>query len=449
MGWLDKLEADAEVKSGLRINYIDESTGFWSPYGQGIPSGLSPYARDVGDGLWSNVVMGPVRWIMRNFTEANAVVQVKRNDLWEYTEDHPLELKLANPNPYYGDDLLWQATVLSYCLDGNGYWQKVRNVFGDVLGYWYLPHYRMEAKWPQDGSTFISHYEYTPLDGGKPIVLPVSDVVHFRFGLDPENPRYGLSGVKTLLREIYTDEEASNFSAAILKNMGVPGGVISPASDKMTPRKDEVDYMKQYMKDKFTGKNRGEWFVTGIPTSIQQFGFDPQALMLGNVRDITEERVCAILGIPAAVVGFGSGLQQTKVGATMRELRKEAWDSCLRPMQNSMAKQGSKQLLPDFVSQLRRFRLRFDTSDFAASQEEESEKAERLGKLAERGLLSVDVVQEHLGFTVDPKRKGIYLGPPPATNDLPPEPSADEPDNQLLSAIKGRLNGHVPTGSEN
>jgi hypothetical protein len=109
-------------------------------------------------------------------------------------------------------------------------------------------------------------------------------------------------------------------------------------------------------------------------------------------------------------------------------------------MQNDMAKQLGSQVLPDFVTQLRRFRVRFDTSDFAASQEEESEKATRIGTLVEKGILRVDRAQEMLGFEVDPTRQ-VYLGPAPA----PTEPSSltepSDPADDLL-AIRERVNGN-------
>src|SRR5690606_1589441 len=193
-----------------------------------------------------------------------------------------------------------------------------------VIGMWYMPHFLVEPKWPADGSAFITHYEYRPDPGGKPINLLPRDVVHFRFGLDPRNVRTGMTAVKPLLRAVFTAEEAANFSASSLRNMGVPGGVIAPKSSESLPSKEDVKAMKEYMKSAFTGNQRGEWLVLGTPTETSAFGFDPQALMLGNLRDIAEERVCAALGVPAAVVGFGSGLQSTKVGATMKELRKEA-----------------------------------------------------------------------------------------------------------------------------
>src|SRR3546814_12138577 len=58
---------------------------------------------------------------------------------------------------------------------------------------------------------------------------------------------------------------------------------------------------------------------------------------LSAARDVAEERVCALLGIPAAVVGFGAGLQTAKVGATMGELRTLAWTNGVLPSARSLA----------------------------------------------------------------------------------------------------------------
>src|SRR5690606_3556001 len=142
------------------------------------------------------------------------------------------------------------------------------------------------------------------------------------------NPRKGLSPLKSVLREVVTDEEAAKFSAYILRNMGVPGGVIAPKNTDRPPKPEDVQGMKESMQN-FRGHQRGAGPAVGGPTEVYQFGCDPTRLMLGPLRDISEERVCAILGVPAAVVGFGSGLQSTKVGATMRELVRLARVNCI------------------------------------------------------------------------------------------------------------------------
>jgi HK97 family phage portal protein len=382
--------------------------------GGSLPRTFYNYGRDVGQGYDSNVIMAPIFWIMRTFTEAHAEVESKTNGIWRHVdEDAPpaaLERLIDKPNDFYGGDALWKATCISYSLQGEGFWRKERNRFGDVLHLWYTPHWLIEPKWPQDGSQFITHYDYRPT-GGPAIPLAPRDVIHFRFGLDPRDTRRGFAPLKPLLREVFTDDEAAAFSAKILENMGVPGLVVSPKDASFRPTDQDVEKMKTG----FTGDNRGSTVVTKGPTDVKQFGFDPQALNVSGLRDVSEERVCACLGLPSAVVGFGSGQQSTGVGATMRELRRLAWVQCLTPMQKSLARQLTEQLLPDFVSQTRRFRVRFDTSDVSIFQEEAELMANRVATLVQAGLLRVDRGQEMLGLEVDEARK-IYLQP---SNSMP------------------------------
>lgn len=391
-------------------------------------SGLLPrsdynYGHDIKEGLDSNVIMAPVFWVMRTFVEAQLVVQSKRaRDMWENRPDHDLEILIDEPNPFYGGDALWQATVISYILDGNGYWLKMRNRYGEVVQLWYAPHWAIRPKWAhEDGAAFISHYEYSP-GGTVTQMLDPRDVVHFRFGIDPRNPRMGLGCLRPLLREVFSDEEAAAFSATILTNMGVPGLIISP-EEPMT--KEQAEEFHAHIQAHHTGDARGGTLVLGRKAGVHSFGHDPNKLMLANLRDITEERVCATIGIPAAVVGFGSGLQSTKVGATMRELMKAAWTTCLIPMQTSMGKQVTTSLLPDFVSQKRMFRAAFDRTNVSALQEEQSEKTNRAATLVGAGILRVDRAQEMCGLEVDSTQQ-VYLRPTasqPVGDDGEPIPS--------------------------
>lgn len=408
------------------------------------------------NGLQSNVLMSPVMWVMRAFTEAQLVAQVRRQDsgggiIWERSVDHAIETLVDKPNAFYDGDALWKGTALSYVINGNGYWRKIRNAFGEPIELWYIPHWLIRPVWPSDGSVFISHYEVTT-GIGEPLKLPPRDVVHFRFGIDPENPRLGLSPLQAILREVLTDDEASKFSQQILQNMGVPGLVISPEKgSNYKPNPDEIKRLQAYFDQSHAGDRRGMALVLGGATNVAQFGFDPNKLMLPNLRDISEERVCAAIGVPAAVVGFGSGLQSTKVGATMRELVKLAWVQCVTPMQTSMGRQLTAQLLPDFVSQTRRFRARFDTSEVSAFQEEAKAEAERVALLVREGILRVDRAQHVLGLEVDPSR-AVYLKSEvtpkpeePKPNEPEPTDGDDEEDDEkddvqkLLRAIAGRL----------
>jgi len=365
-----------------------------------MPRSNYNYKRDVGDGFGSSVVMAPVLWIARTFPEAPLCVEFNN----ELERDHDLVQLINKPNPYYSGHILMMATIISFNTDGNGYWIKIRNSQRKVIQLWYAPHWMMEPKWPEDGSDFISHYEYMP--NGVKIKIEREDVVHFRYGLDPQNTRKGLSPLASLLREVFTDDEAANYTAMLLKNCGVPGLVISPAGEgAVSP--DDAQATKDWFKKHTTGDRRGEPLVMRSKTEVKQFAFSPKDMELGNLRDIPEERVCAILGIPAAVVGFGTGLQQTKVGATMKEMRELAYEGCIIPMQRLIASEMDSQILSDFDTR-RGAKTKYDLSKVRVLQEDQNKLAERLGALTESGLITVAEARGELGYEIKPEHE-IYL----------------------------------------
>ncbi len=412
------------------LSIIADSTGFVSS--SLIRSGIT--TPETNRGLYASVVMAPVMWIQRTFTEAELVIQRRTGDgVWERVEDHPVETLIADPNDQYDGDALWKATALSYVMAGNAYWWKIRNAFGEVIELWYLPHWMVTPLSPPDGlgmtsSRVISVYHVSMGLNG-PVYISPRDIVHFRFGLDPLDTRLGLPPLRSVWREIESDMEASEFSQTVLQNMGVPGLILSPKDSASTPTPDQLKELRDYLKGAASGGNRGANLVFGKPTDVVQLGFDPNKVNLAATRDIAEERVCAILGIPAAVVGFGAGLQSTKVGATMRELVKAAWVQCLIPMQKTLSRQVTAQLLPDFVAQTRRFRARFDMTEASSFQEEFDLRVTSVTKLVASGVLRVDRAQQMLGLEVDNTRD-VYLIPtatPQVDPSTPPVDPATQP----------------------
>ncbi len=373
-----------------------------------LPATKIDFAAKVGDGLGSSVLAAPLNWIARNFPQAVPVVdEIEENEQWERVPRHPMVELLRRPNDFYSGHTMFAALSIDLSW-GNAYLLKIRNEADEVIQLWYVPRGQLVARWPRDGSKFISHYEYT-VGGSRQTNVRPEDVIHFRFGLDPRDPRMGLSQLGALMREVYTDDEAANFAGSILRNMGIIGVVISP-KEGGTASKEDVKELKNYMKEAFTGDRRGEMMALGSPTDVNVMQYSMQGFDVSPIRDIAEERVCAALGIPAAVVGFGTGLQQTKVGATMKEMRKMAWEDGIIPMQGAMAEDLEQQLLPDFEEDTSKTRVQFDTSNVAALQEEEEVKHEKIRKDVAAGILKVSQGQALLGYPVDPDRE-VYLQP--------------------------------------
>jgi len=346
--------------------------------------GRNEMTRSVGDGLEHNVLMSPIMWAGRMFPEGRLCVRVEQDDGEAKTDrGHDMVRLVRKPNPFYDGDALWMATLVSYFIAGEAYWLKVRGAGGRPGELWYAPHWMMT---PQgDEKTFITHYDYS-CGSGMPIPLDPSSVIHFRFGLDPRDPRHGMPPLRPLLQEVFSDSEAAALVSALLRNRGVPGLLISPDKDVSIEPGDGTE-LSDYVDDRTSGANRGKALVLTAATKVQQFGFSPSDMDMSALRNVSEERVCAGLGIRAVVVGFGAGLEQTKVGATMKEEVKLSWTGCLLPTQRNMAQTLTNQLLSDFKADPRA-EAAFDNSEVEALREDRASLTESAARAFTAGIIT-------------------------------------------------------------
>ena len=316
------------------------------------------YQKLIGDGGRSDIVMACVHWLMRTFPESPPYVERRTGEKKERLPDHKMLDLLENPNPYYSGIALWQGALLSYTINGNAYWLKIRNGIGRVMELWWVPHWMMDPQADAGSDQLITHYEYRP--SGRTIRVDPEDVVHFRFGLDPGNPRKGLSQLAAVMRELYTDAEASVWTASLLRNGGAPGVVVSPKGERSVSP-DARDEIQTLMDERFTGENRGRTLVFRRDTNVTQFGFNPQQMSLKDLTRIPEERVTAQLNIPAIVAGLGAGLDRSTF-ANMAEAREMAYESNIIPTQRSFAVTLKNSILSEFETDMSRYRIGFDLS---------------------------------------------------------------------------------------
>lgn len=364
-----------------------------------LPRSHRDYLKSVGDGTASSTVMAPLLWIARTFPEAPpSIWRLLDDGTEEQDKQHELLRRLVRPNPFYSGAILWMATLIDWCVDGNAYWLKVRSGTGEVKELWWTPSLLLEPV--GDETNFIIHYVYRPGDG-REVKLDPEDVVHFRYGLDPEDPRRGRSPLKSVLREVFTDDEAASFTAALLSNMGVPGLVVSPEGDHQVGD-DDVKATKAYVQEEFGGDRRGAPLVMSGPTKVQQFGFSPEQLSLKALRRIPEERVTAVLGVPAIVAGLGAGLDRSTF-ANYAEAREAAYESNIIPAQRILAEDIRFQLLTDFEEDPWGWRVGFDLSDVRVLQEDRNKLAERVEILYRGGLMKRAEGRREMGLEAGPE----------------------------------------------
>ena len=362
-----------------------------------MPGTRINYQKDVVPML-NSAVAATVMWIALNLPEAPLAVWDEDADGNEsVVTGHRVTELLRRPNPHYGGANMMFVTLLEFLVTGNSYWVKERGGDKTVKYLWWVPGRYIEPKAPSQASTeFLTGYEYRP-SGNEPLLVETEDVVHVKYGLDPDNPRKGLGPLASLIREIYTDDMASNFTASLMRNGGMPGTLFTPGKD-ITLSDAQRAQAKSRWEQEFQGDQQGGVLVAASDAKVQQVGHDPDKLNLSAIRAIPEERVTAVLGIPAAVVGLGTGLEQTKVGATLAEMREQAWENRLIPMGRMIAEQVEDQLLRDFDEDTN---LAFDLRKVRVLQTDEDKLHQRIREDVKAGVIKINQAQAMMGLDPD------------------------------------------------
>lgn len=415
----------------------------YGAYGGLLPRTRYDYNRDVGQGLSSSAVLACLGWIMRNFPHAPMRIR-KRNPDKTLTDIPPddsgpgaMLALLDDPNEFYDGLLMKMALIVDYASTGNAYLVKQRNDSDRVIALYWVPKILMRPRWylnpdPAQGQTgYIDWYEYNP--NGTPLRLPRSEVIHWRDGIDPRDGRSGLSKLAALAREIFTDEEASNFSATLLANLGVPGVVIAPkdTGSASTNRITDPEKVKEQFMLKFGGDKRGEPLILTSPADVTTLSFNPQQMSLKDLRRLPEERISGVLGIAAIVAGLGAGLDHATY-TNYPEAREASYEERIVVDHASFAAVIKKQLLPEFVGDVKPYVLDHDYSDVRALQEDQDKVWKRNTDALLAGGITRRIFKLNVGEEPDDNDDVYYL--PIAVGVV----NADEPPPELESEINPR-----------
>lgn len=401
------------------------------------------------DGDFNSAVFACLMTLCTAYTEPPPrVIRTKADSNITAVTDSPMVKLLNKPTPEgelsFDELMFW--TGWAKHTDGNAYWIKVRSgdaLTGNVIELWPVSPTLIKPFTELDergrAKDWISYYklQVTP---GRFEPVPKENVIHFRLGLDPKDLRYGLSPLKRLIRQITSDGEADEYSNALLRNYAIPGLVVIPGQGEELDR-ETAERISTSMSEKFSGRNRGKTAVISRHGDIKQFGFTPKDLDISSMHRIPEERIAAVIGVPAILAGLGSGLDRGTYN-NARELREFFTEQKLVPEWRSNAARLNASLTRDFHSNPA-VTVEFDISNVRALQEDEGEKYERLnfGVQGIRQWISVNEARADVGL--DPQEGGDDLemvapAPvlPPQFNQPPDE--NDEGDEKSLKQIKAR-----------
>jgi HK97 family phage portal protein len=323
------------------------------------------------------------------FSEPPLSVYLKTQEGDEYVDKHPAAILLENPNPNMTASLMNNYIVTSVAVSGDAFLLKLRNESGAVIQLIPLLPEMVEVK----GNTeqLITKYEYKQ-KGNTMTILP-EDMIHLRERIDPRNHRRGLSPLRSVMVEVLGDAAASQMGAALVKNTGVPSVVISPKND-LSMTSDEAENIAEVFGRRFGGENRGRPLViSGGEVDIKTLSFSPKDLEIGKLRYINEERISAVLGVPAILAGLGAGLERATY-SNAKELREFFTEQKLIPMWNHFANEFTKQLLLQDFEDNTDYCFKYDLSNVRALSQDEDATMQRVVTGFNAGFVTVNEARQ-------------------------------------------------------
>jgi HK97 family phage portal protein len=246
---------------------------------------------------------------------------------------HPAARILAQPNPYTTTFRLMRDTVTDLGVYGNAYWLKLRD-----QGSYELLRLPPEEVTPR-GRLIPLAYEWQWPEGGHRVLLPPSEVIHFRHYA-------GMSPIEALRPVMAEAIAATEYRAAFWKNAARLSGWIQRPKDAPRWTAEQAQTFKQDIARYRPGNDLaggtpvledGMEFVQNTATAR-----DSQYM---EMRKASREEAAALYHMPPAMVG----LLDAQGYGSVREQHKALYQDALGPWFAMIEQELALQFLTDFA----------------------------------------------------------------------------------------------------
>ena len=409
------------VDEQKRINFFRDGDSLYNNnnFLQGWNSKAGAFdVSSMGNGASNSAVVACLQTLGMSFSEATLMVkEYDKDGLQQELINHPFTMLMRRPNPYMSGDIVQQYIINAMHVSGDAYLIKQKNNAGQLVALYPLMPENVTPK--GNDNELITHYEYDT--NTKSVLVTPQDMVHIRLGLDQTNHRQGFAPLRSVLREIYGDESAGQMATALLANSGVPNVVISPKQD-FGLTETEAEQVQRAFKQKVGGKNRGMPLVLSGSMDVKKMAFSPTELDIGTLRRVPEERISAVLGVPAILAGLGAGLDRATY-SNASELREFFTESKLIPLWKQISEELTQQVLLRDYEITDGTSAEYDFSDVRALQTDQDALYTRMNVGVQGGWITIKEAREEVGLPVDESQEVYLLD---ANKILTPANSMDE-----------------------
>jgi HK97 family phage portal protein len=370
-----------------------------------LPGSTKDWARVAGDLGLNGVVASAIDWYVRNYPQATPrLYRPVDSQQAEPVEDHPVLQLMAQPDPMIMGSLFWGWVIQDFKLFGNTYLRKIRSsTRGTVTALQFLPQDMVRPV--GNGVNPLTHYVYTT--DGRSFDIPVSDIIHIRYGRDPSDIRIGRAPLTAVLREIATDNTASTTAYGLLANGAMPSLIVGPDAKETTVdmSMDDARQVKRQLHEDLTGDGSGGIVVMTGAYKMDRVSLTPSELALDSVRRVPEERICSALGINPMVLGLGSGLERSTY-SNYERAQQAAWEDGMVPLLRTLADAITADLLPEYPETQQGDYVMYDLETVRALADDMQAEAVRAEKLYKAGIIDRAEAKRIAGLEAVPEDEG-------------------------------------------
>lgn len=183
---------------------------------------------------------------------------------------------------------------------------------------------------------FLLGYQTTDRSGKPQETFKPEEIVHYRPIPDPEHPFRGISWLSSLLPDIVSDSDLTDWKHSFVQNSATPNLVVTfPAGPdgRSLIGKEAFTKFQEKMEATHTGPQAGfkTLYLTG-GADVKTVGANFEQMMLNETQSHGELRICSAAGVPPNLVGVSEGLKGSTLNtANFAASRRSFTDITVRP----------------------------------------------------------------------------------------------------------------------
>lgn len=341
------------------------------------------------DGEENSIVGASVNWISRALESTD--LKLYRGESDTPVERHSIWPILRQPNRGHTySEMLW-SIVRSLIVNGNCIIQLLPDEGPPFTSFQVLPWERNYLRLP---NRIGEDVEYRTLTLSGVRTIPSTHIVHIIWNPSQKNQYIGQSPLEAALPALLLDKGATE--GAYGRLMAPIAGMVISAKEGKTLTPAQQDEMKKQT-EKLRGHKAGEMVMVNGPVEVTELSGNIARFNYKEIFMTTEGRVAAQLGIPPSVLQMASGMQASRVGATMTEEMRAAWVNGVMPMAKKIELGLNNKLLPKMGFGDLRLEFDFSGIDFM-SEEQRKAKTDRIIEEMNSGLRTRESAARELGI---------------------------------------------------